>query len=75
MDDGELLLIAQLSFIRSDLERFLFGVLESLGSQAGAVMWPAGEAELGHQLVTLGQALQWHAALGALSSSVDDHSP
>jgi hypothetical protein len=72
MDDGELMLIAQLSFIRSDLEQFVFIVLASIDQQFGAVAWPANEAELGRQLVTLGRALEWHAALNALSSAVDE---
>jgi hypothetical protein len=71
MDDGELVLITQLSFIRSDLEQFVFSVLGSIDQQFGAVAWPANEVELGHQLVTLGRALEWHAALGAVSSRVD----
>jgi hypothetical protein len=74
MDDGELMLIAQLSFVRSDLEQFVFGVLGSIDKQFDAVIWPANEAELGRQLVTLGRALEWHAALHALSSAVDEQS-
>jgi hypothetical protein len=72
MDDGELALIAQLSFIRSDLERFVFSVLGSIDKQFDAVPWPANEAELGRQLVTLGRALEWHAALRAFAAAVDE---
>jgi hypothetical protein len=72
MDDGELMLIAKLSFVRSDLEQFVFGVLGSMDKQFRTVDWPDDEAELGHQLVTLGRALEWHAALRVLSSAVDE---
>jgi hypothetical protein len=68
MDDGELMLIVKLSFIRSDLERFVFNVLGSIDKQFDAVVWPNDEAELGHQLVTLGRALEWHAAMRTLSA-------
>jgi hypothetical protein len=62
MDDGELELIAQLSFVRSDLEQFVLAVLGSMNPEFHAVLWPVNEAELGRHLVMLGRALQWHAA-------------
>jgi hypothetical protein len=69
MDDGEVTLIAQLAFIRSDLERFVFRVLASIDENVTAVTWPANEAELGHQLVVLGRALQQHAVSRTRSST------
>ena len=72
MDDGELALVARLSFVRSDLEQFVFSVLGSIDKQFCVTAWPESEAELGRQLVTLGRALEWHAALRAASSAVDD---
>jgi hypothetical protein len=75
MDDGELALIAKLSFVRSELEGFVPSVLGSMDKQFYCVVWPANEAQLGHQLVTLGRALQWHAALHAWSSAVDEPPP
>jgi hypothetical protein len=62
VNDTELELVASLSFIRSDLEQFVLGVLGSIDAQFRTVTWPTSEAELGGQLVALGQALQQHAA-------------
>jgi hypothetical protein len=62
MNDHELELVAALSFIRADLERFVLGVLGSIDEQFQTVTWPAGADELGGQLVALGQTLQQHAA-------------
>jgi hypothetical protein len=61
MDDNELELIAQLSFIRSDLEQFVLAVLGLMDPQFRAVTWPADETDLGRHLVMLGRSLQWHA--------------
>ncbi|SMD14603.1 hypothetical protein [Kibdelosporangium aridum] len=74
MDDGELALVARLSFVRSDLEQFVFQVLGAMDKQFRVTTWPESEAELGHQLVTLGRALEWHAAMHALSG-VDTRPP
>ncbi|RSM82566.1 hypothetical protein DMH04_25580 [Kibdelosporangium aridum] len=68
MDDGELALVARLSFVRSDLEQFVFQVLGAMDAQLYVTAWPESEAELGHQLVALGRALEWHAAMRAVSA-------
>jgi serine/threonine protein phosphatase PrpC len=65
MDDGELALIAKLSFVRSDLERFVFSVLGSIDKQFNTAVWPTNEAELGRELVTLGRALESHSRAAA----------
>jgi hypothetical protein len=75
MDDTELDLIAQLSFVRSDLEQFVFAVLRSMNPAFHAVVWPAGEADLGRHLVMLGRALQWHAAARTPSPTAENRRP
>ncbi|MCE7006589.1 hypothetical protein LWC34_27715 [Kibdelosporangium philippinense] len=62
MDDQELELVAALSFVRSNLETFVLGVLGSMDQNFQAVIWPAQTAELGDELVALGHALRQQAA-------------
>lgn len=75
MDDTELELVAQLSFVRSDLEQFVLSVLGSVDQQFNTVEWPANEAELGRQLAMLGKSLQWHAIVREAKAQADGSPP
>jgi hypothetical protein len=67
MNDSDLALIARLSFVRSDLERFVFRVLSSVDRSFTTVVWPESEGDLGRQLVLLGRTLELHAETRAVS--------
>ncbi|GAB3873886.1 hypothetical protein ACFQ1S_00425 [Kibdelosporangium lantanae] len=67
MNDSDLALIARLSFVRCDLESFVFSVLSSIDRSFTAVEWPDNEAALGRQLRLLGRTLELHAETRAVS--------
>jgi hypothetical protein len=75
MEDDELGLLVGLAFLRGDMGRFVFEVVDTITDQFRSPTWPDTELQLGRQMIGLGQALEQHASRRSRSSTSDGPNP